>query len=388
MIFSRAAAIGLSIALRAVLLLVVASLVYEAAPAEEATAFFQILFLQGIIVAFLSAAGFFRVQDISDEAVVDYFAAALMLVPLSLVLPVGLIIFDPEYQVYWIAIVVLWTGGVATALAAPLSGLILRENGPFAAFLPSCIGTVLGAGCLGFWLMVGANWHPILPYLVLAGFQCVTFALLAVQAKGVLRAAILRLRTDRLMHVWTHATSTFGIGLANVMHMVAVLTLREFWADRADAEIAAAVFLILRFSEAAFQFVHMVLSGQSLARRLVEARQAHLAQFGMFAAAIGALMAINSYSSAVAPLLLAVMMQLMADAARVLWSLSFLWQMSGFRLRRYLAFTLIPPAIGGFGAYMALVAGQPMAPILMLLIITWSGAAISSFQARNSRSSD
>ena len=66
MVINRAIAVGLSISSRAVFLLALSAFVYASNSDHDIVAFFQLLFLQSVVISFLSASGFFRVQNFSS----------------------------------------------------------------------------------------------------------------------------------------------------------------------------------------------------------------------------------------------------------------------------------------------------------------------------------
>ena len=383
MIVSRTLAIGGAIAARAGLMLVLSALVYARATPEQGALFFQILFLQGIVIAFLSAAGFFRAQGLKAEAVESYLAGMLLMALPSVALPVGAALVLPAYAAEGAALFVMWLGAVCAALAAPLSSLVMQARGPWAAFLPAMAGAGLAAAALA--LGARDHWDGLLPYLALAGFQAVTFAGLAVQMRGPLGAALGRIARRDLGPVWAHLRETAGVGAVNVAHLLALFALREVWAGRAEAEIVAAVFLMLRLSDTALQLVQMVLSGYGVAIRLFEARRAPVVFGGMALGAAVALGGLGALGSAWPVLLLALAMQVAVDVLRLPWSLGYLYQMTRFDLRRYALFTLTPPlmalVLGGWMIW----GGRPVGMQAVALIVTVTGATVSLWHAQGLR---
>lgn len=382
-IISRTLSIGLSILLRAGLLLFLSGLVYTLSAPEDTKVFFQIVFLQAIVIAFLSASGFFRAQALKDDGeAADYLAAMVLLIVPSLALPLLLAVLDQDYSGRLLALMAIWSGAVATALATPLSALVMTRLGPFRAFLPACISATVVLFAL--WLAAERNWFDLLPYVALASFQILNFTLLALQQRSLIVAALRRLFGKKLKELKGYVLEGFGVGASNVAHLLVVLAVREIWSDSVSDELAAALFFVLRVSDTGLQLLHMVLSKNALVERLIEIGRAPVLQAISFSLAIGIAVVVSRWgiSGDWHPLALAVGMHLAVDLARYPWSLSFLYQMHRFRMHRYLAFTLAPPVIALVVAAPLLIAGAPMALTVFMAIITWSGSTITALQAR------
>jgi len=383
-IISRTLSIGLSILMRAGLLLFLSGLVYTLSPPEDTKVFFQIVFLQTVVIAFLSASGFFRAQSLKDYTeAADYLAAMMLLILPSLALPLLLAVLDADYSDRLLALLAVWGGAVATALATPLSALVMNRHGPFRAFLPACLSAVIVLVAL--WAAAERNWFDLLPYLALASFQILNFVFLALQESALVISAIRRLFGRKLSELRRYVLEGFGVGASNVAHLLVVLAVREIWSDSVSSELAAALFLVLRISDTGLQLLHMVLSRNPLVDRLIETGGAPLLQAGTFliAIAIAIGISLSGIPGGWSPLVFAAVMHFAVDLARYPWSLSFLYQMHHFGMSRYLAFTLAPPVTALAVAAPFLIAGAPVALTLFMAVITWSGSTITALQARH-----
>lgn len=383
MILSRTFAIGLSILLRAALLLFVSTLVYKIASPSEATIFFQIVYLQAIAVAFLSASGFFRAQSLETDAdAADYMGAIMILALPSLFLPAAVAVLDDDYANRIPELLIMWVGAVSTALAAPLSALTMRRKGPFAAFLPACLSASIVLG--GIWIAKDRTWYDLTAYLALSGFQVLTLILLGLSARDILRLSLKNLSWRTKYMPWRFVQETIGVGSINVTIMLIAFGLRELWASATTPELAAAVFLLLRVSDTGLQLIHMVLSGYSFPILLILWRHTPYLQIFTTALSVGLLTTLSrTYDAALlSPIIFATLMQVAADITRYPWSFGFLYQMVYFKMASYFVFSLLPP-IGAMAiCFFPLSRGQPEGLILFLVINSFFGAAISTLQAR------
>lgn len=382
-LMSRTSALGLATILRATLMLVLSALVYKVQSADEAAVFFQILFFQGIAIAFLSANGFFRVlgKDADHEATHHVFAMSILILP-SLVLPLAVVLFIPGYDDRLTELMIAWAGAVSTAFASPFSGIVLRTKGAFAAFLPA--GISAGIAVLVLLAMGQGGFHPLLPYLTLAGFQALTVVLLMAQIPRVLAEIAGLWRRVQRNFPAQQLKEVFVVGAGNVAFLMLVLTIREFWADRTGAEIAATVFFALRISDSALQLYHMIFAGHGIARRILTHPRALI--YGL--AVIVASVVVNSLlgqalsSGMIGVIVFAVLGQIALDIVRFPCSVSFLYQMANFHLRRYMVFLIAQPVLALAVGLYPIMAGRPEGILIFMAMTVGAGFIVTALQAR------
>ncbi|MGS4948171.1 hypothetical protein ACVDG3_22130 [Meridianimarinicoccus sp. RP-17] len=372
--------------LRSGLLLLISGIVYNSHSAADAAAFFQILYLQATAIAFLSASGFFRVQSIdTDEGLTEYLAATALLIPPSALLPVLVAFLVPEYTARLPELAIAWIGAIATALAAPVSGIVLKRRGPLAAFLPACIAALLAMVVL---IAAGSGeLHTLAPYLALCGFQVITVLLLLLQIRTILATTLRRLAHLGSGMPFPHLQETSAVGALNVLSMLLVFGIRQLWVQKAGADIGAAVLLTLRISDSVLQLTHMVMAGHQMATRLIRSHWSLLAQVGSVCVSILLILLLGqlTITPTIPVIVFAVLAQIALDVSRIPWSFGFLYQMKQFHLLRYAVFTLCQPAIGFTVAIWPILQGRPEGLLIFLAISVASGAIISTLQGRRSR---
>ncbi|EAQ03070.1 hypothetical protein OB2597_13038 [Pseudooceanicola batsensis HTCC2597] len=380
-LLNRSSAIGLAMLLRAGLMLVISAMAYRTQAPEDAAAFFQCIYLQAIAIAFLSASGFFRVQSKrSEDEVSSYLSAMTLLVLPSVALPLSVALLVDEYAARLPELLIAWVGAVATAYAAPISAIVMKSRGPFAAFLPACAAAVLALLTL---LLVGdAGAGRLTPYLALSGFQVTNILLLLASDRKAVRTRLPGLSRLRAGLPWDNIREAFVVGACNVLNMLLVFAIREAWAERAGADIAAAVFLTLRISDSAMQLFHMVLSGHPVITRLIAGRWSLRAQVAMTALSVGALLLLGMNAAALGAIAFAVAAQIALDVSRYPWSTGFLYQMAHFDLRNYVIFVVLQPVIALLLAFVPMARGAPEGLMIFMAISVSIGAVISTLQAR------
>lgn len=363
--------------LRSVFMLSLAAVVYRELPGTQTAVFFQILFFQAVVIAFLSASGFFRAQALDTDAdAIAYLSAMLLLVAPSVLLPVGLFLSGAGYAEYGAELSIIWLGAVATSLGAPLSGYVMRTLGPFRAFVPSAVSAIIAVGLL---ISVG-QWSRWLPYALMVTFQVGAFVLLGLQVPHLLKGACLALWQKGVRPAYARVYEGASVGMVNVLHLAVIFTLRHQWEQRADAEIVAAVFLMLRFSDTGIQLLHMVLSGHAHIERLI---RSPLMLWFLISTTVAGLVGIWGVSLlTVSPLVFAIFGQIAVDLIRYPGSLGFLYQMKLFKLDRYIRFTLVPPTIAAAIAAHLIYTGSPFAIYAMIAALTLAGVTLSLRDAR------
>ncbi|MCK4712496.1 MAG: hypothetical protein KAT26_06415, partial [Marinosulfonomonas sp.] len=373
-------AVGLSMISRAVLLLVLSGYVYAANPDQEVVVFFQLLFLQSIVISFLSASGFFRAQNLtSSDEVASFVSVYLLLIIFSLAVLSGFLFFSNHYSELKLPVSLIWFGAIFTSLSGPLSGYLLNTRGPLVAFLPSIIGAVI---CVIAIVFSPYEMVAIHPYLLMTTYQAVTFFILAFLSRNTIAKAIRHLRNLKLAEYLGHSRENIAIGIIHTFQMGLFFIFRENWANSVSLELAAAVFIVLRFSDAAIQFSHMVLSRHSVVSKLFSHSSNKWIGFVIFWATVCGLglFYTSQYSTVLAPLVFALVAQLLLDMFRQFWNLSFLYQMENFLLKRYVWFAIVPPVMSYIIVLGTVGIHSPIGVYLFYLIIVLAGAVITLSQ--------
>jgi len=382
MVLNKAVAVGSSIFSRAVFFLSLASYVYASNSDHDVVVFFQLLFLQAIVIAFLSASGFFRAQNFTtaDQASA-FFSVYLVLGVSSLLALLGFLFFSEQYSAYKIPVILIWGGAVFTAFSSPLSGYLIISQGPIKTFLPSIVVAIICTLIVGFspYEMIGLQ-----PYLLIVGYQAVTFLVLAVLAKDVVASAIVIVKNLKVSEYLGHVKENLNIGVILTIHLAIIFQFRETWSSSVAPSVASAVFLVFRFSDTLMQFTHMVLSRHAVVSKVYFAGNssrialvlvwAGICSFGLYYTA--------QYSAAFAPLMFAITAQIILDIFRQVWGLAFLSQMENFKLMNYYWYVIFPPIFSYIVTYLT-VGNQTIVAIYTFnLIIVATGALITLLQLR------
>lgn len=338
----------------------------HALSASDAAQFFQLVFLQAILIAFISATGFFRVQRLQAENdILDYIIAGFCLLPVSaLFLLVFLGVF-PVYREIWPVLVPIWVGGAASAVAASWSAVVQKRAGPFRAFGPTCLSVGIVAPSLV--LLSDGSAHVAVPYLLLGAFQVINLALLFAFCPDLLRAVLGRAMTAGASGAWRFVREGAGVGAINVVSLLATFAVREAWRMETSAEFAALVFLLLRITDTVLQLGHMTLAGSSVPTRLFSSPKAGTT---LFLTGIACFAMVAAIPAAVGPKEIAlgavILLLLACDAIRGLWSISILYQMASFRLRSY-AIYMLSALVGGIAVFGIVLPSYPEAALAAYL---------------------
>lgn len=385
MVINRAIAVGLSISSRAVFLLALSAFVYASNSDHDIVAFFQLLFLQSVVISFLSASGFFRVQNFSSpDQASAFFSVYIILGVFSLLALLGFLLFTEHYSEYKFPIILIWFGAIFTSLSSPLSGYLVATRGAMAAFLPSIIGALICTIIVVFspYEMIG-----IQPYLLIAGYQTVTFFVLAVLAKDIFANSIKIVRNLKIIEYLGHVKENLTIGIILTIQMTIIFQFRENWSSSVPANLASAVFIVFRFSDTIMQFTHMVFARHIIVSKIFllgsSSRIALVLVWG--AICILGLSLIAQYAAGFAPLIFAITAQFILDMFRQIWGLAFLRQMDGFKLKKYYWYVLVPPVLS-YVVILCTVGNQAfIALYVFYLVIVMTGALITLFQLRTPR---
>ncbi len=384
MIRSRAVFVGLSLGGRAAFFLALSALVYARAEPTAAVAFFQLMFLQAVVITFLSASGYFRALNTTEDATgkISLLAAHLVLAGLSLLALPPMLIWGGALYPSVSVLLLVWGGAVAAALSGPLTGLTLASRGPARAFGPQAVLAVLCAV---------AAFHPIFggrlgPYLLVAVFQGATMLWLAAQNAAVVRGAAAQVWRGGLRQVFDTQSATLAYGAINTGTLSVVFIFREIWSMSAPPALVAAAFFALRFSDTLSQGVMLVMARHALLARMAD----WLAGRGMVllaAALVLQLAAIDALASGSIsmPLVFAFAALAVTDLSRLPINLVFLLQIGRERPQDFAVYALATPLLA-FGATAALGGIPSPGGIFTYLALSATiGAIISGWQIRRDR---
>jgi hypothetical protein len=265
--FGGLAPILLSVMARAGLFLALSWHVYRVAEAAAVAAFFQDLFLQSVMITFLSASSFFAVVskgwDQSRDAML-VLTHLLMAVATVAVIPVlyGTGVLDGSAA----TLGALLAGAIATGVGSPLTAVIVRSRGPWMAYTPAIFAAPLFLG-----LIAVPGLDPVFACVAaVVGFQITVFAASAFIARDVFvqfRAQGAAMMTRAVVRpLW----GTFVFGALNTVFVGYFYWFREAWVGLQAAEISAAVLFVYRIFDTLLGIVITDLGSRIDAVRLVE----------------------------------------------------------------------------------------------------------------------
>lgn len=317
------APIALSVGARAVLFLVLSWYVYAGADPAAAVDFFQDLFFQSVLITFLSASSFFAVVSKGWDSSKD---ALLVLTHVLLaVVAVGVILIAYRFVDLGIRpdiLFLLLGGAVATGLASPLTGLIVRKHGAWMAYGPSIIAAP-ACLCLLFLREV----DPVMvAILAIVAFQVVVFAALASIARSVFQGILSAIRTMWAVESQQTLLGTFAFGLLNTALVGYFYWFRELWVLSQPAAISAAVLFVFRIFDTLIGIVVTDLGARIHAVALVERHARRLATGVVGISAVAAMLLLALESLTLAPFTLAVSGQILLECVRFPVLVFFLYQ--------------------------------------------------------------
>jgi hypothetical protein len=316
-------AVALSVASRAALFLGLSWHVYAGASAERAASFFQDLFFQSVLITFFSASSFFAVVskgwDDSRNGLLMLTHGILGVVGTTMVVVAGSRgVFGVEPGL----LLLLLAGALATGLASPLTGLIVRSRGPWRAYGPSI---VLAPLFLGVILWPGLD--PVYAAVVaIVGFQVAAFLYLGVVGRQVFVDMLAQvgglLRRDAMVAL----AATFVFGGLNTVFVGYLYWFREAWTPLQEAELAAAVLFVFRISDTFIGIVLTDLGSRIDAIRLVEtrARKMGILVLGLGTIVIAMLWTLGTLNAR--PFVIAVLGQVILECLRLPFLVFFLYQ--------------------------------------------------------------
>jgi hypothetical protein len=235
-----------------------AALLVVALPPAQSAYVFQLFFLQTGLVALLSASAYARAASLTsqDRDVSASLASFLRFVILGAALAVllGLVALpaapgaDTAMQVTLLMAMVL--GGVMAAVGSLIQGVAVVADGPARAFGPVLAVCVIALG------VIALGWGPqglVVVVLGWAFFQSAA-ALVILAASPAARSAVGHLRPWRGRGA---ASDHFAsVGVLNGASVAVAYGYREVWAAGQSSEVAANSFLLLRWTELAYQLAY------------------------------------------------------------------------------------------------------------------------------------
>lgn len=232
---------------------------------KDAARMYQLMFLQGGLIALLSASAYARGAHLASSGVSTGATARRFLRFLTLssavsfalgltFVPTG--VAAPQNALVMGAFVV---GAAASAFNGLIQGVVVARAGPVAAFAPSIAASLAGSLALaGAWLADPQD-------LAVASF---IWALPQVLAPCLLlRSPVHRQMLFERGAATADVTAFAPTGAVNAGSVAAGYVFRERWTDSQSAEISAQGFMIVRITELAYQVFYM---GAASFPRLVE----------------------------------------------------------------------------------------------------------------------
>lgn len=236
--------------------LLFAPFVVAALPGEGATRVFQLLFLQGGLIALLSASAYARGAHLAtgDQPVWSTARSLARFLGLGTGVSIAAgVVFLPlpeEPSLVRIALVAMLVAGAASsALAGFLQGVTVVRDGGLAAFLPSVLISAAAAGGLvALWrsqpiLAVVAAWSG--PQIL----TCLVLFVTVPSARQVFRRVGPTGRDERSLFAATGAVNAGSVGVAYAF--------RERWAPAQPDSQAELGFLVVRVTELVYQVLYM-----------------------------------------------------------------------------------------------------------------------------------
>lgn len=228
-------------------------------PPHQASRVYQLLFLQGGLIALLAASAYARGAHLAAKrtatgtttrrfiryltvGVLGAFAVAVGLLPLD----------EATTGVRLGVLALMVVGAAGSALNGLLQGLTVITRGAAAAFLPTLVLNLVA--CLvtiGLW-----GPQPILLVTALWAFPQVAAPLVLVASRPELRRT-LRGTTTTAKADTDHFAAT---GIANAAAVTAAYAFRERWAAAQQSSDTAVGFFIVRCTDIGYQILYMLLA--------------------------------------------------------------------------------------------------------------------------------
>ena len=351
-LMSRVAPIALSVAARAALFLVLSWYVYAFAEAGAAADFFQDMFFQSVLITFLSASSFFAVVSKGWDTSKD---TLLMLthcfMAIITIVVVGLLYWVGDLGIPGGILLALLVGALATGLAAPLTGVIMRRHGTWVAYGPSI---VLAPLFLGFLAIPGSD-TILTCVLAIVGFQVSVFVVVAYVGRDVVLGTFRLQSAGRTSETARALWSTFVFGALNAAFVGYFYWFRELWVEVQPAEIAAAVLFVYRIFDTLLGIVIVDLGSRFNVMTLVD-RQAQRLMLPVVSLGAVVLLLLSVLEvSTLSPLAVALAGQFTLECARLPMIIFFLYQSARRSGIGYIAYI-----VGTVGLSYAVLAAVPL----------------------------
>ncbi len=260
-------AIILSVFTRSLLFLGLSWYIFSGTQPTAATDFFQALFLQSVMITFLSASSYFTTVskrwDSSNDAklILSHIQMSLLTV-----LAVCLLYIFGKLETQSRLVLLLLTGALATGIAAPLTGLVVRKFGPWMAYGPSITVAPL---YLSFIFV--PNIDPMIASVcAIVGFQVTVFLVLSFIMRELLFSIIRSFRSILRVSTFSNLWSNFVFGLLNSAIVGYFYWFRELWVAVQAAETAATILFIFRISDTFIGVIITDIGAKLDALKLVE----------------------------------------------------------------------------------------------------------------------
>lgn len=357
----RLATVGLSVGVRGVFGLVLATVIVSRYPATFSVEFFQLLLLQSVFLTFVSGSGYAHAVAASEnergaQALVrNYLAFVLIVVAATAVaeilLPSAFIAHTISPDRWKINLLIV--GGVAISLHAILQGVIVERVGTFRTFLPTSLAGLGAAGAV----LASQHLPPAAMFVAFVGYQLGSLILLIVINPTAARILVAALRwgDERVSPV--ASARILGIALINTAFLLIFYAYRQSWSGQVPAVESQGAFFGLRLSDTYLQIL-VLGAAQSNPLRLKGGRPP---AFFYRAAAGGAILSALTvaavlgvlHAAASAPLIVCcIMAQILCEVLRIPGSLANMAELQTGSPARYAVSCLAPMVVAyGFSTF-------------------------------------
>lgn len=232
---------------------------YDSLQGSDVSRFFQLVFIQSIIISVVSAAGYFstieRADGVRDVRVITgHVGVALLVAAMSVI---AAFVYFEGFERDMFMLVSL--GALATGVTAPFYGVSCRVCGFRGTYLPQICLAVLSA--LFLILLAAAtgdgDGSAHMPYLFLVGFQLAAAVLVVVRVVPSLSIFVegtLRARPAD----YSGFSRVLVYGVLNAGTVLGIFVAREIWSGNVAVAYSATVFLLLRIADSGLQVLSMV----------------------------------------------------------------------------------------------------------------------------------
>lgn len=248
---------SLSIATRTLFFFIISVVVYSSTSGEEAVSFFQLLFLQTVLITFLSASSYFRMLDLkTDLNAISSLSGHLFFSLIgSVLLPLlYFVIFsqNEHFTIYFL----LGIGGGAASISGALTGHTLKQGRVSSAFTPSILSALI---CLILLYLNPEKSLSIYLYTVVL-YQVLTALFLVFVNLKLFKQIAVNGAFVLIKQLATHFKSNLLFGGVNTYAVFLLFYFREEWSRNIDSQVAASVFFFIRMSDIGLQLMTTVLA--------------------------------------------------------------------------------------------------------------------------------